>query len=162
MIDRELLLSEVKFYLGYISVEEAGPNILPDAIILSTAESIILKVGDAAEKYAEIKCKTLKACAEQNLAMSSIDPSRGLKKDKSNYREVEWFNTDPTDYWQDYLDSLPTLCNTFGYCELPSTYKGRFYTSVAKPIRFPAGSHQIGSLESTARRNGRPDVLDYD
>ncbi len=161
-IDRDLLLAEVKFYLGYLSEEEPGPNVLPDSIILSTAEIIILKVGDDDEFYAEVKCKTIKACAEQNQAMAAIDPNRGLRREESNKREIEWFNTDPVDFWGDYLDRLPTLCAAFGYCDLPSPNKGRFYTSVALPIRYPAGSKQIGSYDRTADCDGRPNYDDYE
>lgn len=155
-IDRDLLLSEVKFYLGYLSPEEPGPNVLPDSIILSVAESIILEVGDDDVYYAEVKCKTIKNCATQNQAMSTIDTTRGIRREESNNREVEFFETNPVEFWQDFLDRLPALCCSFGYCELPSPSRGRFYVSVAKPIRYPAGSREIGTVERKANCDGSP------
>lgn len=157
-IDRDLLLAEVKFYLGYVDEFNPGMNVLPDATILTIAESIILEVGDDDLFYPEVKCKTIQACAIQNQTLSKVNRGRGVRREESNKREVEFFNDDPSTYWQDFLDMLPSLCSSFGYCDLPSAYKGRFYTSVAKPVRYPAGARQIGSRENIAYPDGEPKV----
>ena len=140
-IDRDLLLAEVKFYLGYVDETNTGPNLLPDSVILTLAESVILQVGDDDVYYAEVKCKTLEKCAIQNKVLATINGGRGIRREESNFREVEWFNgADPVNYWKDYLDSLPDLCNSFGYCNLPSKYAGALFANVSRPVVSPACS----------------------
>ena len=137
-IDRDLLLADVKMFLGYISEEEPGPNVLSDASILVVAESVILKVGDDDEFYPIVLCKTLKACATQNKVLATIDPNRGLRREESNKREIEWFDTDPVEYWKDYIAGLPELCETFGVDVVASKHTGVFYANVSRPVLAPA------------------------
>ena len=148
-IDRDKLVGSVLFYLG-------DANVLPDEIILATCESVILEVGDDDEFYPEILCKSIKACAIQNKVLSTTDNRRGIKREKSHNREVEWYKTNPTEYWKEFINSLPELCAAFGYCGLPSVYKGMFISNVAVPVRYPAGSPQVGTVESTANCDGEP------
>jgi hypothetical protein len=139
VIDRDLLLTEVKFYLGYVDEFNTGPNALPDSVILSIAESVILEVGDDDLFYAEVKCKTIKKCAVQNKVLASINRGRGVRREESNKREVEWFQgSDPVAYWTDYINMLPELCSSFGYCELPSASAGGFYANISRPVVAPA------------------------
>jgi hypothetical protein len=139
-IDRDALLAEVKFYLGYVDETNKGPNLLPDSIVLSLAESVILEVGDDDDVYyAEVKCKTLEKCAIQNKALSTIKGGRGVRREESNFREIEWFQgADAINYWQDYLDNLPDLCKSFGYCPLVSKYAGALYANVSRPVVAPS------------------------
>ena len=148
-IDRDKLVDSVIFYLG-----EA--NILPDEIILATCESVILEVGDDDQFYAEILCKSIRACAIQNKVISTTNSGRSRKREKSHNREIEWYKSDPSDYWKEFIDYLPELCASFGYCGLPSAFKGMFITSVAVPVRYPAGSPQVGTRENRANCEGEP------
>lgn len=151
-IDRDLLLAEVKFYLGNISEGDTGPNVLPDSIILSLSESVILQVGDDDTLYAEVKCKTLEKCALQNKAMATLNSRRGVRREKSNLREIEWMDgVDSGSYWDDYLKALPDLCNSFGYCYLPSKHSGALYANVSRPVVAPSctGYYQMSTISNT-------------
>lgn len=117
-IDRDQVLQDVKYYMGYLSSAETGPNKVPDNRILSLIESIILKVGDDVKNQPDVTCATLKSCAKQNLAFSTLDHTGNIKRDKSNFREFEYFNGKTSEeYWSDYLNnSVPIFCEIMGAC----------------------------------------------
>lgn len=156
VIDRPTLLADVKKYLG-------DANVLDDATILELGEDVILKVGDDDTHYKEIRCKTLKATMELNKHFSITDGSRGIKKEVSYEREVEYFNgSDFSKYWQERLNDLPDLCALLGYCGLKSRYYGMFKANVATPVRVPAGNSEYGTVERKADYNGKPFIDEYD
>lgn len=149
-IDRDKLLADVKFYLGPL-------NQLDDDRILEIGESVIQEVGDDEENYPEVLCKTLKKCAQLNLQLATVNPSKGLKRQKSYNRELETHQDyNPVDYWNDYLNRLPQTCAALGYRDLPSRYSGMFKANVATPIRVPAGAPEYGTVERTADCYGNP------
>lgn len=138
-INRYVLLEEVKFYLGHTDEcsEGASMNRLPDSIILSIVDSVILEVGDDTQYYAEVKCKTLRDCAIQNKAIAKLNVGRGVRREKSNFREIEYFNSNPSKYWDEFLRTLPELCSSFGYCSLPSPYAGALLAGISRPVEPP-------------------------
>jgi len=130
-IDRPTLLADVKKYLG-------DANALDDATILELGEEVISEVGDDDEYYKEIRCKTLKAAATVNQALSTVELGRGVRKEESYERLVEWQNgSDIADYWGDYLDRLPRLCEALGYCGLTSNAGVGFFANVPTTIVVP-------------------------
>ncbi len=112
-IDRNQLLADIKFYLP-------DSNILTDTQILAIAENVIAAVGDDEDNYAEVLCKSLKACAIVNKSKATVD-SDGTKKEKVGDVEIERFQTpDGQSVWDNYIDSLDDLCPTFGYTVIKS------------------------------------------
>lgn len=155
-IDRPTLLADVKKYL-------TDANILDDATILELAEDVISDVGDDDTYYKEIRCKTIKKSAEVNQVLYTVDGGRGIKKEESYERLVEFQNgSDPSKYWEDYLNRLPQLCTALGYCGLNSRYGGMFKANVATPVRIPAGNCEYGTVERLAEYNGKPIISEYD
>lgn len=155
-IDRDVLLADVKKYVG-------DANTLDDATILELAEDVISEVGDDDTYYKKVRCLTIKKVAEVNQAMATVGLGRGIKREESYDRVIEWSNgSDPVTYWGDFLDRLPKLCSALGYCGLNSRYAGRFKVNVATPIRVPAGAPEYGTVERRADYNGKPIIDDYD
>lgn len=107
-IDRDQLLADIKFYLP-------DSNILTDPQLLVIAENVIAAVGDDEDYYAEVLCKSLRACAVVNKSKATVDTD-GTKKEKVGDVEIERFQTTAgQSVWDDYIDSLNDLCPTFGY-----------------------------------------------
>lgn len=130
-IDRSLLLSDV--------TEELGPaNTLSDSRINAIGESVISKVGDDDTFYPEVFCKTLRDAAVLNRQRAISAQGRGVKREKSYDREIEWFETvDSVDYWDQYLDSVGDVCILYGYNGLSSPAGLGFYAHVGPEIKVP-------------------------
>lgn len=130
-IDRDQLLSDIKEELG-----EA--NILTDSRILLIAESVISIVGDDDIYYPEVFCKTLRNAATLNRQRALTGLGRGVKKEESYERVIEWFEgSDPVSYWDEFLKTVGDVCILYGYTGLTSSSGVGFYANVSPKIKVP-------------------------
>lgn len=106
-IDREQLVTDVNFWLP-------PANTLTNTEILTVGELVITQVGDDSSKYAEVLCKTLRACAVKNLTIA-VTSAGAKKRQRIGDNETEYFNGSVKASWQDYIDSLADICPLFGY-----------------------------------------------
>ena len=134
VIDRDKVVNNVLFYLG-------DANCLSPDMILDICNSVILKMEEDDEKYyPDVLCLTLKNTAIQNKAMATLNTGRGVRREKSNNREIEFFNGNATEYWDEFLTALPDLCSSFGSCCLASRSAGMTYFNVSRPVTPPTSS----------------------
>lgn len=114
-IDRDQLLQDTKAWLP-------SQFNLPDSMILTLNETVILRVGDDDVFYSQILCECLKANATKMMFEYSVGTS-GLKREKTGQVEVEWYNSSNSpNPWKDYIASLYTdVCPLFGYSPTKST-----------------------------------------
>ena len=129
-INRSTLLADTKLYLPEY-------NTLTDAQISSINEAVISDVGDDDEYYSELLCKSLKACAQLNQALSAS--TGDIKREKSFQREIEFYDSNSDGLWDDYIKSLATICPLLpggGYKPNFTTNHG-FYANVSDPVCFP-------------------------
>lgn len=129
-IDRVLLVAETKEELG-------AANVLSDSRLTTIGESVISKVGDDDTYYPEILCKTIRDSAIRNRSRYALNTDQALKRLESNERVVEWYGADPVSYWDNFLDMLPDLCATLGYCDLSSSSGLGFYGNISPEITVP-------------------------
>lgn len=134
VIDRDKVVTNVLFYLG-------DANQLSPEMILDICNSVILKMEEDDEKYyPDVLCLTLKYAAIQNKSMSTLSTGRGVRREKSHNREIEFYSDNPSKYWTDFLDSLPDLCSSFGSCCLLSRGVGVVHFNVSRPVTPPTDS----------------------
>lgn len=121
-IDIDELLADITLYIR-------SDNIFTDAQIIVFANKVITAVGDDDSNYEEVLCKTLKTIAVNNKAQSS--GTGAYKKIRTEFLEEEFYNTDSSNSWDDYLDSLDDICASFGYTELSEFSTGMMYIKVS-------------------------------
>jgi hypothetical protein len=124
-IDKDQLCSDVCSWLP-------SENQLTESQILSLAEIVISNVGDEEENYAEVRCKTLRACGEMNKQMAVTSTS--IRREKSLNREIEFYQGNSKKNWDDWLKSLPTLCANLGYTDLAAKSSYGFYGNISPPV----------------------------
>lgn len=114
-IDRDKLLTDVKAWLP-------SSQTLTDSIILLLNETIITSIADDDTYYLQILCESIKASARKMMVDYSIDSS-GLKKEKTNMVEVEYYNLSSKNPWKDYYNNVERdVCPMFGYYAPAPTY----------------------------------------
>lgn len=124
-IDRNALLEDIKFWLP-------EGNVLSDANILKIAEYVIADVGDDDSKYAEVLCKSLKACGQANLTKHTVDTA-ALKQERVGEHSETYDPSIMKNTWNNFLDSLADICPIFGYRPTKSVGIGMKISPSVKP-----------------------------
>lgn len=125
-------------------------NCLSDAQIELIGTNVISEVcvdvpvdDQDPECYPEVKCKTLRDCAIANRALA-VTGGGGLKREKTYMEEVEYYQGNGDNLWDDYIDGLVVMCPLFGYNGLASKGAGNIKINVPDPVNVPCGSVPYG------------------
>ena len=106
-IDRSKLIEDVIYWLP-------SSNVLDKPSLTKLTGFVINRIGDDTVYEAQILCESLEACAVKNLSESRANGSQ-VKKEVLGGHTKEYFEGGSESLWQDYIDSLDTLCPIFGY-----------------------------------------------
>ncbi len=107
VIDRPKLIEDIIYWLP-------SSNVLDKTSLTKLASLVIARVGDDSAYEAQILCESLEACALKNLSESRANGSQ-VKKEVLGGHTKEYFEGGSESLWQDYIDSLDSLCPLFGY-----------------------------------------------
>lgn len=131
MIDTDAMNAHLISFLPY-------ENELSDSELEDIVTSVITIVGDNEDNYSEVLCKSLRNAGIINKAKSSISVG-SIKREKSHQREVEFFNSDPGELWDSFLNSLVDVCPILpgGGYTIPSRTGVGFYANVSEKVTIP-------------------------
>lgn len=124
-IDTVQLLADILFWLP-------DSNVLTDSQINTIAQYIINDVGDDDSNYAEVLCKSLRACGLANLSKHTVDGA-ALKQEKVGENSETYSTAAMQNIWDNFLDSLKDICPIFGYTGL-STNMGMKINPSTTPV----------------------------
>ena len=92
------------------SIYVPASNQIPDSSMLTLAQDLIDKYGDDDSNLNLICCEFLKVVGAINGALSTVDLS-GKKREKLGDHEIEYFEGDSGNSWDDFVDKVnDTIC----------------------------------------------------
>ena len=136
-IDTTALLNSLKIYLPESAIK------ISDEIMLQALNQVVSVVGNSTENLPEIQCKGLRAIAQASKAITLTQGN--IKREEVFQEEVEYFNNYDKSVWDEFEESLTTLCPVlFGYSGLNRENASLIRVGVADPIRYPSCSQEYG------------------
>lgn len=123
MINTTEVLEEVKMYLP-------DENEFTDKQMLIMINKIITAVGDDDSYYEEVTCKSAKVIAENNANKMSLQ--QNYKSTRVDNLWEEYFKSDNSNVWDNFLSRIRSVCTNIGYTGLNSHTSGYMAVNTSK------------------------------